>query len=663
MKMNTSKHKGKIYSFWELLQKHRVEIPIIQRDYAQGREDKEELRVSFLTALFNSLNETIGIKLDFIYGDKPNEIFQPLDGQQRLTTLFLIHWYAMIKESKNEPENINILENFSYETRASSREFCKALVNCSIGIKEGYKVSDFIIDSPWFFLSWKKDPTITSMLRTIDDIHKQFYLIDDLWVKLTSEDRLISFYHVELEDIGLTDDLYIKMNSRGKLLSPFENFKASFQKFIRDQQWESEKAFTETFSYKIDTEWTDLFWKHRKNNSIDNSIIRFISSIAMIRQVLEKSDDRINTISRLQRQPDLVRVEHFSKSGYGFLFEYLETYVHVFKNNVPVDLELPFWQHSPQDNIFSALVYEDNNASYTQKVLFFAQTEYLRTQTEFDQKNFSNWMRVIRNIISRGDVTKNGERPAIIRSPETFEGVINLINELAEGCGNIYKFLQDHTIKSTFAREQIEEELIKSHLINVSPDNEGVIFQMEDSNFFRGRIAFSFYRIDFNTVKDIFLKSDFEKILEVIEKYLETETLSDDLRRALLTIQDDDGQFEYYNYWWSWSYVADANKRCLIAKYRELEYYIYGNYKERDHYKQYLKKLLIQLTKKDLKDLINEFTPPEDMPNWKIRLIKEPELLGARCKSKYIAIPENQESCFLLKGIRPRDMNGCEKIE
>ena len=31
-------------SFWQLLEKTKIEIPIIQRDYAQGRKDKSEMK-------------------------------------------------------------------------------------------------------------------------------------------------------------------------------------------------------------------------------------------------------------------------------------------------------------------------------------------------------------------------------------------------------------------------------------------------------------------------------------------------------------------------------------------------------------------------------------------------------------------------------------------
>ena len=230
--MDETKYEGKILTFYELIDESSIEVPIIQRDYAQGRIDKTEIRQNFLKALFDSLNSETPIKLDFIYGSKLNDSFQPLDGQQRLTTLFLLHWYAASR-TDNPEQNKNKLKKFTYETRITSREFCQELINNEIAINnEDDNLSSSIIDSNWFFLSWKKDPTIDSMLRTIDDIHIFFKEIGDLWELLTSEKQLISFYYVLLENIGLTDDLYIKMNARGRLLTPFENFKAGLQKEI-----------------------------------------------------------------------------------------------------------------------------------------------------------------------------------------------------------------------------------------------------------------------------------------------------------------------------------------------------------------------------------------------------------------------------------------------
>jgi len=314
--------------------------------------------------------------------------------------------------------------------------------------------------------------------------------------------------------------------------------------------------------------------------------------------------------------------------------------------------------------LFSALVYEGklNDASYTQKVLFYAQTEYLLKCESFEIEYFRDWMRVIRNIVSRGDVTKAGKRPPIIRSPEAFDGVINLISELSEGCSNIYKFLAENKPKSTYSREQIEEERLKAHLIDLDKHLKPIIFEIEDTNFCQGRISFALHCIGYSNTEDDFNKDLLIEITRVLKEYLE-EDINNNFRRGLLLTPDSDGKYKFYEYWWSWSHVVEAEKRCLIENYRELEYFIYGKYKYQEYFKEYLKNLLLKLVDKDLDTLINEFNPPTDMPNWKVRLIKEPDLLNKKCPSHYIAIPTDQSCCFLLKSKRPRDMFGLERVE
>jgi len=105
-------------TFWNFLQNHKIEIPIIQRDYAQGRIGKEKLREKFLMDMKDALDGKLSnndkvLKLDFVYGSVENECLNPLDGQQRLTTLWLLHWFIAFKAGKLSESN-NIFKRFSY---------------------------------------------------------------------------------------------------------------------------------------------------------------------------------------------------------------------------------------------------------------------------------------------------------------------------------------------------------------------------------------------------------------------------------------------------------------------------------------------------------------------------------------------------------------------
>ncbi len=288
-------------SFWNLLKDYEVVIPIIQRDYAQGRKGKEHIREKFLTQIKNALdNSNQSGELDFVYGTAKDGRFYPLDGQQRLTTLWLLHWFIASKAGKLQDAK-ETLKKFSYETRTSSREFCKKL--CEFDISNVTKVADAIQKQTWFYAVWKQDPTIQSMLRMlegtdakdekendfVDGIEELFYNCSQeyykkAWDILTIECVLIENYPVKFSkleinstELPVSDDLYIKMNARGKALSSFENFKAELVDYIQKQvnaenvgdNWANLNDPVAGFGQKLDNTWMDIFWEHRSEDDSD----------------------------------------------------------------------------------------------------------------------------------------------------------------------------------------------------------------------------------------------------------------------------------------------------------------------------------------------------------------------------------------------------------
>ena len=260
----------------EPIELKKIVIPIIQRDYAQGRDGVEIKRIRY--RFLNALKEAIigePITLDFIYGDiDENGVLTPLDGQQRLTTLFLLHWYAAKADNVDLAE-YQFLYNFSYETRYSARDFCERLIDYSPDLSK--IISEEIIDQSWFPLDWKKDSTIRSMLVVLDAIQEVFSDVDNIWNRLNSNS--ISFYFLPIKDMGLTDELYIKMNSRGKPLTRFEHFKAELERNLRD----FDKDIASRIIRKIDIDWMNMLWNYRgSDNIVDDEFLRYFRFICDI---------------------------------------------------------------------------------------------------------------------------------------------------------------------------------------------------------------------------------------------------------------------------------------------------------------------------------------------------------------------------------------------
>ena len=255
----------------------RIEIPIIQRDYAQGRDSDAVVRIrtNFLEVLHNALTTETPTSLDFVYGDVNSGTLRPLDGQQRLTTLFLLHWYLAWRGDQLEQEKG--WKCFQYATRPSARQFCEELVgskpSADVDLREWFE------DQHWFLHTWQHDPTIQSMLTMIEAIHARFGDADcaALWRRLVdSEQPAISFHLLPIEKMGLSEDLYIKMNSRGKPLTKFENFKARFEQVLE----ESCLRCVEEFAQKVDGEWADLLWPFRgSDNIVDDEFLHYFGFV------------------------------------------------------------------------------------------------------------------------------------------------------------------------------------------------------------------------------------------------------------------------------------------------------------------------------------------------------------------------------------------------
>ena len=158
-------------NFWDFFNnqknKYTIVIPTIQRNYVQGND--KNIREKIITDIFDVLknDEDKYVNLDIIYGIKYRNQFVPIDGQQRLTTLFLLYWYVFWKNNR-----FDLLKkiHFTYENRQSSKEFFELLNNLDetkrIFEQEEGKISDKIKNSTGFYSSkWNKDLTIQSALK------------------------------------------------------------------------------------------------------------------------------------------------------------------------------------------------------------------------------------------------------------------------------------------------------------------------------------------------------------------------------------------------------------------------------------------------------------------------------------------------------------------
>lgn len=269
------------YSLNKLLTEYKINIPEIQRDYVQGSD--KIVRDAFLNTLFEFINssndnENLNLNLDYIYGyiDNEKNILYPIDGQQRLTTIWLLHLFFYSMLDSKESQEIDNFGNFSYAVRKLSKDFCS---NLSETIKNNSLYNE--TKTPKEFLSnlnildyeTMQDKTVQSMVKMLNAMQEKYKknekIIHEKNINIIEKLNHINFKLINMNNLNLGENTYIKMNGRGKPLTPFENFKA----WVMHDDTTKEIFSKEDYFEKI---WIEYFWRLVGDESkFDNVIMTF----------------------------------------------------------------------------------------------------------------------------------------------------------------------------------------------------------------------------------------------------------------------------------------------------------------------------------------------------------------------------------------------------
>jgi uncharacterized protein with ParB-like and HNH nuclease domain len=347
-------------SLEELFEELNFFVPEIQREYVWGFNEREILdafcedlingkdaqskneeldqKIAELTAkqeyskiqeLIASVKEAKPLNIGFLYSYEPNyrmehfpdsDIYKDvylIDGQQRLTTLFLLLFYLSIKE-KRRGDFINIfrfdsnLETlaFDYRVRNLTHKFFIELIK---NVDSLDKIQN-IKEETWFLMEYADDPTVRAILSAFSIITKHFSNLGDhkffdyLYTK-------IKFWHFKTEKTDQGEELYITMNSRGKQLEDNETLRAKlFEKISSNEEihW-SEKW----------EEWQNYFWQNRNRSkgptNSDKGFNEFLRCIAGLEAYKQKSKDFLQQddpiyASRLIKYLSLEKIENYFRS-------------------------------------------------------------------------------------------------------------------------------------------------------------------------------------------------------------------------------------------------------------------------------------------------------------------------------------------------------------
>ena len=326
-----------------------VRIPKIQRDYAEGRETdnvkrkRRYLLTDIIRVLYGQRKE---LSFDFVYGymvenghvctlndyndyeKNPGVVFDPLDGQQRVTTLFLFYWFYGRANALIDKDGKHSL--FIYETRPTSEEFCNWLVTKDAkSIIDSWRkvVNDTICSNQknknkWetekdddgkidpmlnrlrypekkvpnlmgyittledFKWDWRDDPNICSMIVVIESIYN---LMTEMGLSyedgVNNSGNLDNITFQLLDDLECDgDELFEKMNARGKALTHFEEIKSTLEEEMEIQGLPSTNPSLVTdWQDKIDKKWADYCW-----NTVITTSAPSLDDVRKVEEKLER---------------------------------------------------------------------------------------------------------------------------------------------------------------------------------------------------------------------------------------------------------------------------------------------------------------------------------------------------------------------------------------
>ncbi|MCX2454345.1 DUF262 domain-containing protein [Pedobacter sp. PLR] len=305
------------YSLAELFStaKRKIIIPDFQRDYcwgdkAHGANGNTDIVSSFLETLIEAFNddkdnEVLLGKID-VY-EHPKEYIHLTDGQQRLTTLYLLIGMLYKITRKEKLRNCLISEfellheskspYLQYAIRESTVFFLQDLVNEFFIAENSLNVSDIVKPNNWYFKEYNLDESVKSMLLSLAVIEGKL----NSNIKLSSDEFLdfiihkVKIQYYDVQDKKHGEERFVIINTTGKSLTVSENAKPILLAGITDEikqamfaeQWEDRETW---------------FWKNRSKdeNIADNGVNKFL---IWCFQIIDKQDE----VDLIKKTKDLLK--------------------------------------------------------------------------------------------------------------------------------------------------------------------------------------------------------------------------------------------------------------------------------------------------------------------------------------------------------------------
>lgn len=283
---------GFLGSLYENYEKYITEqVPKIE---LSSDEDKSLQLQKDFSEFYRKRNYSANIGFIYAYSDEQySGRYFLIDGQQRVTTLYLLLLVLASRTKQSSDFEINYCRNnkpvLDYRVRDSAQRFLHELVPYVLN-----KSLSGIEQQAWYLNAYNHDVTISNMLRNMSNITQWLNTLSDnsKFDEVTFYNYVQNFTEFWYFDTNISaqgENLYIYLNARGEQMQGNENLKAELlsrlptndQKNAWGQKWE---------------EWQDYFWQKRhtgksnkrspSNSNADKGFNEFLACIGALTQYL-----------------------------------------------------------------------------------------------------------------------------------------------------------------------------------------------------------------------------------------------------------------------------------------------------------------------------------------------------------------------------------------
>lgn len=675
-------------NFIESFNNKIILIPRLQRDYVQG--DKKSAIISpFLDALLEKECD-----LNYIYGYEEDGCFVPVDGQQRLTTLWLLYLYLYARQHKTSEYRVRM----KYASREYAEDFCdrihKYLEDLLSKVTEDTPLDEAIINQNWFIRSWCNNASVNNMLGTLKQIHRKINSdnLGRIWSRLVkSSTPTITFAFLQMDESnGLDDDIYIKMNGRGRKLSAFENLKSWMDEKV------SSLAYSSEWKSEMDNEWANLFWQNRNLSQehpeeIDDEQLFFFYNLLLLYHF--KTGELRHTITEI-REKDPYMFDELccfldvdTKADENDVFDKVIGKIQKASNfpilwfdrlNLMPKGFFDFAMKSTRRIVKTTTDFNSMNLFIGDENMIAATTSYRLSMCEgsLDRTlplfyallsyeegatTLFDWMRVMRNLILATTITKEN----IIR-------ILDSIHDYALSCknGDIYELLSKGEMtgsSSGFNRSQFDEEISKSAWVIGDREWVKLFSVLESTSFCRGTIGFIFHYLPAQMDKKVFKEYSTLFRLFFGKSGVRNSIPDHLLQRSLMC----------YTSHYGFGYSFDNGNKWKFMDNREewLKFLIDSEIHEGQSHNQCMKSLLFRLyeglhNQIDLSNYREEYAPAlndeldaitkqtlknNSIKDWRYFFIKYPSIWSVMARS--ICLWRDDYDIFILGSTQFRDGN------